>query len=62
MDFSGGGRPICIDTGASTSLSNSKEAFTSFRPVANMTINRIGSGLTGTGVGTIRWLIIDDNG
>jgi hypothetical protein len=62
MDFSGGCKPICIDTGASASLSNSKEDLTSFHPVTNVTISGIGSGLTVTGVGTIRWLIVDDNG
>ena len=62
MDFSGGGKAICIDTGASACLSNCKSDFTTLREVNNINISGIGSGLSITGVGTLRWLIVDDQG
>ena len=63
MDFCPiGGTPICIDTGASTCLSNNKNDFIKIYPIIGMKIKGIGNSLTVKVSGTLTWLIVDDSG
>jgi hypothetical protein len=52
---------ICIDTGASACLSTKKENFISLKPISNVKINGIASGLQVDGIGLLKWSIRDDN-
>jgi hypothetical protein len=61
MNFSPGSTPICINTGASCSISNNKTDFLDFTPSANVVLRGIGSGLPIEGRGTLVWSITDDN-
>lgn len=55
--------PIIIDTGASISLSPYASDFTTdLKPVQNMTIKGIASGLPVRGIGTLRYTITTDDG
>jgi hypothetical protein len=51
---------ICIDTGASACISRLRQNFITLRPVKNLAVNGIGSGLPIAGIGTLRWSIFDD--
>jgi hypothetical protein len=51
---------ICIDTGASACISTRKENFITYKPVTNIKINGIGTGLPVEGTGTLKWTIRDD--
>jgi hypothetical protein len=51
---------ICIDTGASACISTRRENFITFKPVNNIKINGIGTGLPVEGTGTLKWTISDD--
>jgi hypothetical protein len=51
---------ICIDTGASTCISTMKGNFINLKPVTNVQINGIGTGLPIEGIGCLRWSIRDD--
>jgi hypothetical protein len=62
MDYAPGSKPICIDTGASSCISNDKRDFLSLKHVSNQTISGIGSGLNVEGRGTLRWTITDNDG
>jgi len=62
MDYAPGSKAICIDTGASSCISNDKNDFISLESVQNQSIAGIGSGLSIEGVGTLRWKINDDDG
>jgi hypothetical protein len=48
---------ICIDTGASACISRLRQNFITLRPVKNLAVNGIGSGLPIAGIGTLRWSI-----
>jgi hypothetical protein len=61
MDFVPGSKAICIDTGASSSISNDRKDFITFHPVTDQVISGISSGLKVKG-GTLCWIIRDDNG
>lgn len=52
---------VCVDTGASACISPHRINFTDLRPVTNLKINGIGSGLAIEGIGTLRWSFIDDS-
>jgi hypothetical protein len=62
MNFSPGGHPICIDTGASSCISNNKSDFLDLQPTSNNVLNGIGSGLHIEGIGTLCWKLTTDNG
>jgi hypothetical protein len=51
---------ICIDTGASACISRRKESFISLKPMSNIKINGIASGLNVAGIGLLKWSIRDD--
>jgi hypothetical protein len=54
---------VCIDTGASCSISNNKSDFLTFAPSTSSTVLKgIGSGLSILGTGTIKWKILNDDG
>jgi hypothetical protein len=55
-------RAICINTGASCCISNSKEDFLTFAPSSSSVLQGIGSGISIAGTGTIKWCILNDNG
>jgi hypothetical protein len=57
-----GGRPICIDTGATICISNNKADLIDFTPVSNTVVKGISSGLSIEGCGTICWEKKDDLG
>jgi hypothetical protein len=46
MNFNAGGQPICIDSGATCSISNNKNDFVDFSPTSNTVLHGISSGLT----------------
>jgi hypothetical protein len=62
MNFSPGGQPICVDSGASCCISNNWNDFTTFQSASN----RVHSGITNCleieGTGTLCWRILNDNG
>jgi hypothetical protein len=62
MNFSPGGNPICIDTGASSCILNNKSDFIDIKPKSNTVLKGIGSGLHIAGTGTLCWKIVDDIG
>lgn len=62
MDYAPGSKAICVDTGASSCISNDRKDFITLEKVNNQTISGIGSGLTIEGHGTLRWTINDDDG
>jgi hypothetical protein len=54
---------ICIDTGASCSISNNISDFITFAPSSQSTVLKgISSGLSILGTGTIQWTILNDDG
>jgi hypothetical protein len=53
MDFSPGGAPICVDTGASCCISNNKNDFVSLNQSTHSTLRGISSGLSVEGSGTL---------
>jgi len=56
-------RAVCIDTGASCTISNHKEDFISLLPSPSSTVIKgISNGLSIQGTGTIRWPIFNDDG
>jgi hypothetical protein len=55
-------RAICIDTGASCSVSNNKNDFITFSPSSSAVLKGISSGLAIAGTGTIKWTLLNDNG
>jgi len=62
MDYAPGSKAICIDTGASSCISNDRRDFITYHPVTDQIISGISSGLKIEGRGTLRWLIRDDLG
>jgi hypothetical protein len=62
MDYAPGSKAICIDTGASSCISNDKRNFLFLKTVSNQTLSGIGSGLRVEGHGTLRWTIPDKEG
>ena len=54
---------ICVDTGASSTCTSSRDDFVpgSYVNLEGATINGIASGLTVAGYGTVRWVFHDDN-
>jgi hypothetical protein len=62
MDYAPGSKAICIDTGASSCISNDKHDFITYYPVTDQVISGISSGLKVEGRSTLRWIIRDDNG
>jgi hypothetical protein len=62
MNFSPGGQPICIDTGASCCISNNRNDFITFQPSSNRALSGIANGLQIEGTGTVCWCILNDNG
>jgi len=56
-------RAVCIDTGASWTISNNKDDFISLLPSPPSTVIKgISNGLSIQGTGTVRWPIINDDG
>lgn len=62
MNFNPGGKPICIDSGATCSISNNKSNFTDFSPTSNTILYGITSGLNIEGKGTLHLSITNDFG
>jgi len=62
MDYAPESKAICIDTVASSCISNDRTDFISFTPVADQVISGISSGLSVAGHGTLRWNICDNDG
>jgi hypothetical protein len=61
MDYAPGSSPICIDTGASSCVSNNISDFISLENY-NSTVQGIGSGLSIKGKGTLQWFLLDNSG
>ena len=61
VGFGSDAEHICIDTGASACISKTRSNFITLRPVNNLKIQGIGTGLPIEGIGTLRWAIRDDN-
>jgi hypothetical protein len=55
-------KPICVDTGASCCISNDRQDFLTFALSTSTILQGIGSGLSISGTGTIKWTILDDSG
>jgi hypothetical protein len=51
---------ICVDTGASASISTKRENFITLQSVSDLKINGIGTGLPIEGIGILKWPIRDD--
>jgi hypothetical protein len=62
MNFNPGGHPICIDSGASCSISNNKLDFMNLTPTSNPVLHGISSGLTIEGKCTLHWFITNNTG
>jgi hypothetical protein len=62
MDYAPRSKAICIDTGASSCISNDRTNFISFSTVTDQVISGISSGLSVEGCGTLHWNIRDDDG
>jgi hypothetical protein len=62
LNFTPGGQPICVDTGASCCISNNKADFLELTPSKSPVLSGIASSLDIAGVGTICWNIINDAG
>jgi hypothetical protein len=62
IPFSPTATPICIDSGASLSMSNSREDFVNIQPVADKSLSGISTGLPIAGIGTIKWALMTDSG
>jgi hypothetical protein len=62
LHFSPGGKPVCIDTGASCCISNTKEDFLDLTPSSSPVLSGIASSLKIAGTGTICWNISNDAG
>lgn len=54
--------PIVIDTGASRSLSPHRSDFISYRAISDMAIGGISATTKISGVGKVRWEVMDQNG
>ncbi len=57
-----GSVPICVNTGASASISNCKEDFVHLTPISNLHLHGIATGLPIAGIGTLQWTITTDSG
>ncbi len=62
MNFNPGGHPICIDSGASCSISNNKHDFIDLTKTTDTSLHGITSSLKIDRKGTLRWPITIDNG
>jgi hypothetical protein len=62
IPFSPTAAPICIDSSASLSVSNSREDFVNIHPVADKSLSGISTGLPIAGIGTIKWALMTDSG
>jgi hypothetical protein len=62
MNFNPGGKAVCIDSGASSCISNDRNDFIHLEPSANTVLKGISSGLQIEGTGTLRWKITNDIG
>jgi hypothetical protein len=62
MNFSPGGIPICIDTEASSCISNNKSDFINLHTTSNTVLKVIGSGHQIEVTGTLCWKISNDAG
>jgi hypothetical protein len=62
MAFSPHAKPICIDSGASMSVSNNKDDFVDLRPIHNQHLSGIATGLPIASIGTIKWPLMTDSG
>jgi hypothetical protein len=52
---------ICVDTGASASISTKRDNFITLKPVSDLKINGIGTGLPIEGIGILKWPLCDDH-
>jgi hypothetical protein len=57
-----GSQTICVDTGASACISDHKHDFVTLDTYGSAFIEGIGSGLKIAGTGTLRWILLDDDG
>jgi hypothetical protein len=62
MNFTPGGKPICIDTGTSSCISNDKTDFIELTPSTDTFLKGISSGLNIESKGTLCWKITNDFG
>jgi hypothetical protein len=53
-------QPICIDSGASMTVSNNKDDFVSLQPIKDQRLSGIAKGLPIAGIGTIKWPLLTD--
>jgi hypothetical protein len=58
IPFSPTAKPICIDSGASLSVSNGQEDFVTIQPVKDQSLSGISTGLPIAGIGTIKWALM----
>lgn len=61
MNFTPGGRPLCIDTGASSCISILRSDFLDLTPMSDTVLNGISSGLSIEGIGILHLKITTDN-
>jgi hypothetical protein len=62
IPYAVGSAPICIDTGASATISNHKDDFVQLRQIKNLNLQGIATGLPIEGIGTLHWKIATDSG
>jgi hypothetical protein len=62
IPFAVGSASICVDTGASASISNCRDDFVSLKPITNLNLKGIATGLPIAGIGTLNWNISTDSG
>jgi hypothetical protein len=62
MNFTPRGKPICIDMGASSCISNNKTDFIDITPSSHTILKGIVSSLSIEGIGLICWKITNNNG
>jgi hypothetical protein len=62
IQFSVNAKPICIDSGASLTVSNNKDDFLCLRPITDQHLSGIATGLPISGIGTLKWTVLTDSG
>jgi hypothetical protein len=62
IPFSVNAKPICIDSGASLTISNNKDDFLCLRPITDQHLSGIATGLPISGIGTLKWTFLTDSG
>jgi hypothetical protein len=62
IDFNPHAKPICIDSGASMSVSNNKDDFVDLKPIHNQSLSGTATDLPIASISTIKWPLMTDTG